>query len=163
MTAQASRYLGIYLNDHLAGAALGIGVARRLHESNKDDAEMAKPLAQVCAEIEADRGTLEALMRRLGIRPGSVKPALASAAERLGRLKPNGQLTGYSPLSRLLELEFLLIGISGKMQLWKALERALGESLEEFDFGRLVERAVRQRGVVDELHRDAAERALRSS
>jgi hypothetical protein len=162
MTAESSRYLRIYLNDHLAGAALGIGVARRLHESNKDDTAMAKPLARVCAEIEADRGTLEGLMRHLGVRRGSVKPALASAGEKLGRLKPNGRLSGYSPLSRLLELEFLLIGITGKMQLWKALERGLGESLEEFDFERLAERAARQREVVDELHRDAAERALRS-
>jgi hypothetical protein len=162
VTTQPSRYLGIYLNDHLAGAALGVGVARRLHESNKDEAALAKPLAQVCAEIEADRGTLEALMRRLGIRRGSVKPALASAGEKLGRLKPNGQLIGYSPLSRLIELELLLIGITGKRQLWKALDQALGGSLEEFDFGRLAERAARQREVVDELHRDAARRALRS-
>jgi hypothetical protein len=163
MSPQPSRYLGIYLNDHLAGAAAGIGVAQRLLRSNEDEAEMAEPLARICGEIEADRATLEAVMERLGIRRGSVKPALATAAERVGRLKPNGQLTGYSPLSRLVELEFLYAGITGKMQLWKSLERALGESLSEFDLPRLAERAEHQRQVVDELHRSAAIRALRST
>jgi hypothetical protein len=162
VNAKPSRYLRIYLNDHLAGAALGIGVAQRLRDSNRDEAEMAAPLARVCAEIEADRETLEAVMKRLGIRRGRVKPALAVAGERLGRLKPNGQLRGYSPLSRLIELEFLLIGITGKMQLWKALERSLGERLDEFDFVQLSQRAAAQRETIDELHRGAAIRALRA-
>jgi hypothetical protein len=163
VTAEPSRYLSIYLNDHLAGAVLGVGLARRLHESNEDEASMAQPLATVCAEIEADRSTLEALMKRLGVRAGRVKPALAATGEKLGRLKPNGQLRGYSPLSRLLELELLLVGITGKTQLWKALERALGSDLEGFDFAQLAARAAHQRKVVDELHREAAGRALRSA
>ena len=43
------------------------------------------------------------------------------AVEKIGRLKPNGQLTGYSPLSRVVELEGLALGITGKLSLWKAL------------------------------------------
>jgi hypothetical protein len=163
MKAEPSRFLRIYLNDHLAGAALGIGVARRLRESNREDPEMAEPLGRICAEIEADRRTLEALMKRLGVRRGRVKPMLASAGEKLGRLKPNGQLRGYSPLSRLIELEFLLIGITGKKQLWKALERALGDEPGGFDLPRLIERADAQRETIAELHRGAAARALRAS
>ena len=42
-------------------------------------------------------------------------------AEKLGRLKPNGQILGYSPLSRLVELETLALGITGKRSLWEAL------------------------------------------
>jgi hypothetical protein len=162
MSAEPSRYLGIYLNDHLAGAAVGVGVARRLRKSNRGDAEMAQPLARVCAEIEADRTTLEGVMEQLGIRRGRVKPALAWVGERLGRLKPNGQLTGYSPLSRLIELELLAVGITGKMQLWNGLRRALGERVGEFDFAQLAERAARQRDTVAELQLEAATRALRS-
>ena len=161
MSAGPNRYLAIYLNDHLAGAAVGVGVARRLRQSNEDDVEMARPLAEVCAEIEADRATLEGLMERLGIRRGRIKPALASVGERLGRLKPNGQLTGYSPLSRLVELELLAIGITGKMQLWNALGHSLGGRVAEFDFAELAERAGRQRDTVAELQLEAASRALR--
>jgi hypothetical protein len=149
-----TKLLGIYLNDHLAGATLGVELARRLRSSN-NNAEVAR----ICDEIEADRETLLAVMERLGVSRGRAKPAAAWAAEKLGRLKLNGQLTGYSPLSRLLELELLYIGIAGKLQLWRSLEQSLGDSLEGFQFERLAERAANQRDRVEALHHAAA-RAL---
>lgn len=155
------RRLAIYLNDHLAGATAGVELARRLRAGNEADPEMGEPLARICAEIEADRKTLERLIAELGIPRNAVKPAVAWLGEKLGRLKPNGQLRGYSPLSRLLELEALHIGITGKKRLWESLGRSLGESVDGFDFGRLAERAAAQRETVGELHLKAAERALR--
>ena len=65
-------------------------------------------------------------MDRLGVRKDPLKPAAAWMAEKLGRLKLNGQLSGYSPLSRVVELEGLHIGITGKLELWKALELTAG-------------------------------------
>jgi hypothetical protein len=159
-SAKPDRLLAIYLNDHLAGAAGGVELARRLRSSNRDDPEMGPPLAEVCAEIEADRETLTRLAQRLGGSPNPVKPALAKLGERLGRLKLNGQLRGYSPLSRMLELEILSSGIGGKVQLWNALEQRFGESLEGFDFHALAERADRQGQRVEDLHLSAAKRAL---
>jgi hypothetical protein len=117
-------------------------------------------VAKICAEIEADRKILERMMERLGVHRRRVKAAAAWAAEKLGRLKLNGQLTGYSPLSRLVELEMLCIGIAGKEQLWRALGHSRGESLGEFDFEQLAERAARQRDRIEELHLEAADRAL---
>jgi hypothetical protein len=162
MSAEPGRLLAIYLNDHLAGATLGVELARRLRSSNRGDAEMGEPLARICGEIEADRETLVRLMDRLGIDRDPVKPVLAKVAERLGRLKLNGQLRGYSPLSRVLELELLASGIGGKMQLWNALEQRFGESLEDFDFHALAARADDQGQRVEELHLAAAKRAFRS-
>ena len=46
--------------------------------------------------------------------------------EKLGRLKLNGQLLGYSPLSRLIELEGLMLGIAGKLAMWIALSSRSG-------------------------------------
>lgn len=155
-----NRYLAIYLNDHLAGAALGVELARRLRSSNRGDPEFGEPLARICAEIEADRKTLIGLMERLDVDRSQVKPALARVAERLGRLKPNGQLRGYSPLSRVLELELLATGIGGKLQLWNALEQRFGESLEGLDFHALAGRADRQGQEVENLHLAAAKRAF---
>jgi hypothetical protein len=159
-SADPDRLLAIYLNDHLAGAALGVELARRLRSSNRGDGEMGGPLAKICAEIEADRETLVALMERLGVERKQLKPALARLGERLGRLKLNGQLRGYSPLSRVLELELLAAGIGGKMQLWNALEQRYGETLEGFDFHTLAERADSQGRQVEDLHLKAAARAL---
>src|SRR6476620_6224013 len=98
MTAERSKHdrlLAIYLNDHLAGATLGVELARRLRSSNEGDPEFGQPLAEVCAEIETDRETLIRLMGRFQVVRNAVKPALALVAERLGRLKLNGQLRGY--------------------------------------------------------------------
>jgi len=159
-SADHGRYLAIYLNDHLAGAALGVELARRLRSSNSGDAEFGQPLARICTEIEEDRETLIRLTDRLGIKRDQIKPALAKLAERLGRLKPNGHLRTYSPLSRVLELEVLASGIGGKMQLWNALEESFGDSLESFDFHALTERADREGQVVEDLHLAAVKRTL---
>jgi hypothetical protein len=162
-SAEPDRLLAIYLNDHLAGATLGVELARRLRSSNSGDAEFGGPLAKICAEIEEDRATLVRLMERLGIDRNPVKPALARVAERLGRLKLNGQLRGYSPLSRVLELEVVATGIGGKLQLWNALEQSFGETLDGFDFHALAERADRQGQQVEDLHLAATQRALPSA
>jgi len=159
-SADHGRYLAIYLNDHLAGAALGVELARRLRSSNQGDPEFGEPLARICGEIEADRETLIQLTDRLGIKRDQVKPVLAKLAERLGRLKLNGQLRGYSPLSRVLELEILASGIGGKMQLWNGLEESFGDSLDGFDFHALAERADRQGQEVEDLHLAAVKRTL---
>lgn len=155
-----SRYLPIYLNDHLAGATGGVELARRLRSSNSGDPEMGEPLARICAEIEEDRETLVRVMEKLEIGSHPVKPLLARLAERLGRLKLNGQIRGYSPLSRVLELEILALGVGGKMRLWNVLAECFGESLEGFDFHALAERAGRQKQEIENLHLAAAKRAL---
>lgn len=162
-SADANRYLAIYLNDHLAGATLGVELARRLRSSNEGDAEMGQPLARICKEIEADRDTLVQLMDRLDVDLDPVKPVLAKVAERLGRLKLNGRLLGYSPLSRVLELEVLSGLVGGKMQLWNALEQSFGDSLDGFDFHALAARADSQGQRLENLHLAAASRALPST
>lgn len=158
--ADPNRLLAIYLNDHLAGATLGVELARRLRGSNRGDSRFGAPLVDLCGEIEADRQILIGLLDQLGIRRDPIKPALAWTAEKLGRLKLNGQLIGYSPLSRLDELEMLALGIAGKTQLWQALERTLGERIEGVDLRQLAERAREQRHRVEELHAIAAAEAL---
>jgi len=158
-----NRLLAIYLNDHLAGATGGVERARRARASNRDEDEFGEALARICTEIEADRETLVSLMDHLEIRRDPLKPAAAWALEKLGRLKLNGQLTGYSPLSRQMELEGLLIGIAGKEQMWRALSQALGKGVGGFDFEELAARAGGQRDAVRQLHLLAAARALARS
>ena len=152
--------LAIYLNDHLAGATLGVELARRLRGSNEEDPEFGPALAEVCAEIEADRETLKAVMERLGVGQSKLKPLAAVFAERLGRLKLNGRLWGYSPLSRLDELELLQIGVAGKRRLWRALECTHSDDLSGFELGDLVERATGQLRRLEALHLKAAALAL---
>jgi len=154
------KLLAIYLNDHLAGATVGVELARRLQGSNRGDPEFGSSLAELCAEIEADRETLEAVMEKLGVGRSKLKPLTAVLGERLGRLKPNGQLRGYSPLSRVVELEILQLGVTGKQRLWRALEHSRSADLRDFDLDALAERASGQLSRLQELHLKAASLAL---
>ena len=95
------------------------------------------------------------------MKPHPVKDAGGWAAEKLGRLKPNNRLLGYSPLSRVLELEGLLIGVTGKLALWEALRDSLGDSLDGVDFVALGDRAQEQRARLEEMRRRAAVEAFK--
>jgi len=154
------KLLAIYLNDHLAGATAGVELARRLRASNEGDASFGPELAEICAEIEADRETLVAIMDRLEVSPSRLKPLAAILIERLGRLKLNGRLWGYSPLSRLDELEILQLGVAGKRRLWRALEHTRAGDLQDFELGALAERATGQLRRLEALHLKAAALAL---
>ena len=136
------RLLGIYRNDHLAGATAGSALARRALANNRGT-ELGAVLERVAAEIEEDRMELLRVMRLLDVEPGTVKRVVAVAAERLGRLKLNGQFTGYSPLSRVVEIEGLIMGIEGKKNLWLNLRDGarVAERLHGVDLERLIERA----------------------
>jgi hypothetical protein len=116
------RLLSIYLNDHLAGATLGVHLIRRGLKGDPDH-PTAPFLRELLAEVEADRRTLIRFMEQLRIPRSPAKVAAAWVGERVGRLKLNGRLMRRSPLSRLEELEFLIIGVQGKRQLWLALSR----------------------------------------
>jgi hypothetical protein len=164
-TTSIARYLAIYLNDHLGGATGGVELARRLRASNRGSATFGQPLDRICREIEEDRAVLVQVIEELGFSRSVVKPAGGWMAEKLGRLKLNGRIRGYSPLSRLLELEGLLIGVTGKIALWKTLAELDGVERLGIDFEQLAARAAEQRSTVDELHRLAiaglaAERSL---
>jgi hypothetical protein len=152
----ASDLLSIYLNDHLAGATAGVELARRSRGSN-EGTPLGDFLDGLAEDIEADRKELERLMEELGISRDRFKAAGAYVLEKLGRMKANGQLTGYSPLSRLIELEMLHVGITGKLEMWSAVREVLGGRLRSFDFERLIERAETQRSSLEE-HRLAAAR-----
>lgn len=153
------RLLAIYLNDHLAGATGGVELARRARSGNRGT-KFGEVLEGVCVEIEADRTTLERVMSRLEVKRNGPKVAAAWAAEKLGRLKLNGRLSGYSPLSRLIELEMLHIGVTGKIQLWQALKETQGAKLAQFDLPGLIERAESQRATIERLRLDAAGEAF---
>lgn len=148
-------YLAIYLNDHLGGAAGGVELVRRLHDSNRDDEVFGPPLARLREEIEAKRAALERLTEQLDISRGRLKPIGAWVLEKVGRLKLNGQLRGYSPLSRLLELEGLAMGLSGQLGLWRTLIE-LDLKQPGFDFEQLAAETAEHRSTVEDLHRRAA-------
>ena len=155
-----SKYLATYLNDHLLGSTVGMELARRAAGENQGS-ELGEFLTGVAREIEADRETLLALMSELGVKPDQLKVAAGWIAEKLGRLKPNAQLRGYSPLSPLVELEGLLIGIEGKLAMWQVLaEVAEQVGLDRARMEELSARAERQQADVERHRLEVGRRAL---
>jgi hypothetical protein len=137
--------LAIYLNDHLAGSVVATELGKRVLRENRGTA-FEEPLGWLLAQIKEDRATLVRILEELGVSRSRVKTGLAVILERLGRLKLNGQLTGYSPLSRLVELEGLALGVTGKLALWENLREIAPEEpgLAAFDFDELIRRAQEQ-------------------
>jgi hypothetical protein len=157
------KLLRIYMQDHLAAATGGVQLARRARGAN-EGTTYGDALARIADEIEADRRSLEAMMEDLGFGADRAKNLALWAAEKAGRLKTNGQLRGYSPLSRLIELEGLVAGINGKLSLWRALiEVAPSQPKLDTDrLQRLLERGEEQLATVEELRTRAARDALLS-
>jgi hypothetical protein len=151
----------IYLQDHHAGATAGLELARRIHGSNKDN-EYGETMAKIVDEIAADRKSLESVMDDFGFGSDTVKDVGAWTLEKVGRLKMNGQITGYSPLSRVVELEGLMTGITGKIGLWAALLELAPEEprLDVARLERLRERGESQRATVEGLRQRAAREAF---
>lgn len=154
-------FLAIYLNDHLGGATGGLELARRIARENPDG-ELGAFLRRLATEIAEDREELIKIMEALGVGKDRAKVAGGWAAEKVGRLKLNGKIVGYSPLSRVLELEGLIAGVNGKLALWHSLiqvapaePRLDAEHLEQ-----LAQRAERQIEELRRHHRPAAAQAF---
>jgi hypothetical protein len=153
--------LPIYLNDHLAGSTVGRDLAWRTAKSNQGT-EFGDFLRTLAAEIEADRAQLEDIMARLDVRPDVVKVKAAWASEKIGRLKLNGRLFDYSPLSRVVELEGLITGVNGKHALWRSLTIVARSEprLADVDFVQLIARAEEQIAGLKTHHERAIELML---
>jgi hypothetical protein len=153
--------LAIYLQDHLAGATGGVELARRAAGEN-EGTELGRFLARLATEIERDREALEGIMGRLGVGSDRLKNVAAWTGEKVGRLKLNGRILEYSPLSQVMELEGLIIGVNGKLALWRTL-RGLAEQVDGLDpveIDQLIARADGQLDGLREQHGRVAPAAL---
>ena len=141
--------LGIYLNDHLAGATAGTELARRMAASG----HLPDPpgtLPRLASEIAEDRAALLQIMADLDIPVRNYKVYAAWMGEKAGRLKPNGHLRTRSPVSNLEELELLRLGVEGKAAGWRTL-RVLADRDTRLAVGRLDELMARARHQADLL------------
>lgn len=151
--------LAIYLNDHLAGATGARELVKRARDSS--DGELATFLERLRVQIDVDRDTLLAVMDCVGAGQDHLKVIGGMLAERLGRLKLNGRLLSRSPLSDLVELEALAVGIEGKRGLWMMLGELRDPRLDrEFDFAALARRAQRQRRQLERWRREVGRAAF---
>lgn len=161
--ADQHQLLGIYLNDHLAGATAGAAMFQRAAKSARGESRVE--LLRLTAEVGQDRQSLLDLMSVLGVRVRRYKVIAGWVAEKAGRFKLNGSLVHRSPLSDLMELEALLLGVQGKAAGFKAL-RSLSDRNSQLDVSRLdqlIDRAERQADLLERLRLQTARQVLSDS
>jgi hypothetical protein len=142
--------LSNYLNDHLAGSVAAIELLNRLIETYE-----AKPLGgffrKLRGEIEADQATLQHLIHKLGVQESKARKAAGWVAEKLSRAKIPLSRPSESEMGLFLALETLVLGITGKHALWRALAGASKNApvLAQVDYAVLQTRALEQRDRVE--------------
>jgi hypothetical protein len=152
----AARWLAIYLQDHWAGSTTGLELARRCAKENTRG-PLAEFLKGFVKELEEDRAVLEQAMTAIGARANPLKQTGAWLGEKLGRLKLNGRLIRRSPLSRFVELEGLMLGVTGKVGMWKALRELapFEPRLSEIPLDEALARGEAQRAKLEEFRLEA--------
>ena len=134
-----------YLNDHLAGAVGAVELLDRLVETYKGK-PLEKFFRDLRTDIEHDQGQLKELIQKLGVQESAVRKAGAWIAEKLSRPKIDLDEGSKNDLGLFLALEALVLGITGKRSLWRALRSASRTvpELARLDYSELENRAIDQ-------------------
>ncbi len=139
--------LTVYCNDHLAAAAGGIGLVERMLRVHAR-CEHAPSLRSLHAELLEERAGLQRMMAALGLPVRRSKQLAVRLAQKLSWFKPNGRLVRRSPLSTVVEYEFLTAAVLAKRA---GFESLLGLSAEDPRLDRaLLDDLIRQ---ADRQHR----------
>lgn len=153
--------LRTYLNDHRAGAEAGLQLAEDCRDHNPTG-PLHDFLSALVTEIEEDIEQLEQLHGRLHSAENPLKKTSAWLFSKVSRLKLENALLEYSDLSRLEELEALMLGVRGKLALWNTLEAVCASDprFEHVEFDELQHRAQRQLEGLRKHHLEAARQAF---
>lgn len=152
--------LASYLKDHLAGSTAAVELLEDLKESHRDD-DLGKLFRELHAEVTSDQEVLRKLLRRFS-REGVLRKGLAWMAEKFNRVKLRLAGDKAGELGLVEALEILVLGITGKQLLWRALSASLGDSplLRGVDLAQLEQRAIDQSERVEAHRLEAAREAF---
>ena len=149
--------LGIYVNDHLAAATGGIELVSRMigiHRGSRHE----EPLEQLLSQLREEKAILRAIMAGMDIPVSRYKVVGVWVAEKVARAKLNGRLLSRSPLSDLVEFEFLASGVRAKRSGFETLRIAaeVEPRLPQAELDRLVDQAHRQYEWLTRARREVA-------
>lgn len=155
--------LGLYLADHLAGAAGGVSRFERLARVWRDR-PFGQDFAMLAEQVDEESEQLREIIDVLDARPRRPRQLAVKVAEHLARLKVNGRPFSRSPMGLLLEIEVMRSAVLGKRGLWQTLEELGGDlGLPAETFATLIERSEAQVAVLDRLHARIRAHAFRAA
>ena len=135
--------LDSYLNDHLAGSISALELIAHWAKVHKGE-PLGSFFVETEREIKADQDTLRDVMRTLGVEESKVRQAGAWAAEKVGRVRLMIAADEQGSLGLVLTLEGLIMGVTGKKLMWRALAAAKLPGLSRYNFEQLQRRAEQQ-------------------
>ena len=149
--------LAVYCNDHIASAAGGIELVSRMIGAHRGTRHEA-PLRQLLDELRQEKSDLTTTARALGIPVRQYKQVAVWVAEKASRLKLNGHLLSRSPLSDLVEFEFLASAVRGKRSGFETLRIAAEADgrIDKVLLDSLIEQANRQYRWLTDVRREVA-------
>jgi hypothetical protein len=160
----ADKAMGVYLNDHLAGAMIGTDLAEQIRSRNQGT-PLGDLMGSLAPQIEEDRQTLIGLLERVDASENPVKQAGAWVTEKASRLKFWGPGSGGAELGTFMAVESLALGVLGKLSLWKALAQVADQhpAIASVDLDVLIGRAQNQYELLERERLAAGRRALAQS
>ncbi len=149
--------LGVYCNDHLASAAGGIELVSRMIGAQRGT-RYEGPLRQLLDELREEKSALTRQTRALGLPVRQYKQLAVWVAEKASRAKLNGHLLSRSPLSDLVEFEFLASAVRGKRSGFETMRIAaeVDDRIDKALFDRLIDQANRQFAWLTDARREVA-------
>lgn len=160
VTSMTHSALATYLNDHLGLITGEIELARRVASEN--EGELSSFLTTYADDVIGQKDLLENAVAAVGGSPSSLKQAAGWLAEKIGRLKPNDALVGYTNLARVIEVEALISAAEARLLLWQTLEGTTVPSPQWSSSDAVhAQNATRQQlAALRDFHRTARERAF---
>ena len=153
--------LGIYCNDHLAASTGGIELVSRMLGRHRQS-EFEPKLEELLGELREERAALRSSMAALGVPVRQYKQVASWVGEKLSRAKLNGHLLSRSPLSDLVEFEFIATAVLAKRCGFETL-RVIAASDERLDgalLDRLIAQADKQHDWLADARREVAARVF---
>jgi hypothetical protein len=153
--------LGIYCNDHLAASTGGIELVSRMlgrHRNTRYEGH----LEELLGELREERAALRASTEALGLPIRQYKQLGAWVGEKLSRAKLNGHLLSRSPLSDLVEFEFIATAVLAKRAGFETLREiaAVDSRLDAALLDRLIAQADKQHDWLADARREVAARVF---
>jgi hypothetical protein len=153
--------LGIYCNDHLAAATGGIELVSRMLSQHRGTPHEQR-FEELLDELREERAALRSSMAALDIPVRQYKQVASWVGEKLARLKLNGHLLSRSPLSDLVEFEFIATAVLAKRAGFETLlsVAAVDPRLDAPLLERLVRQADKQHDWLADVRREGVARVF---
>jgi hypothetical protein len=153
--------LGIYCNDHLAASTGGVELVSRMLSRHRGTPYEAR-FEELLDQLREERTALRSSMAALGLPVRQYKQVASWVGEKLSRAKLNGHLLSRSPLSDLVEFEFISTAVLAKRAGFETLRMvaAVDQRLDAPLLDRLIAQADAQHDWLADARREVAARVF---